>query len=324
MNKRLLVSLGLSLVGLGLFGFIFYTNNLTPDALLQALRGADPFWIGTSFLLVAFFYLFSSLKWRLVTHSQASERFGVFFYYRYIALSAALGQILPLTLINAAVRAFAMRRKDVMPVMKSTGLFIWDMGFDFLALTLLMLAGMTHVFLKMSWSTAALLWAGSVILVYLIMPLFIRLASGLAGILAGIRLLPAGIRDRFSALKEANILDAALARKLFVLGCGKFLVGSVLYAVIVLAFGHGEILSEVFWGGPSAEMAGVLSQMPGGLGAFDWTWVGIFRESGLVAQTAASLAVGLRCILVLLNCSVAFCTLSVYFILVRIFGLGRS
>ncbi len=190
MNKRLLVSLGLSLVGLGLFGFIFYTNNLTPDALLQALRGADLL-DRHQLLLVAFFYLFFFLE---MATGDPFTGFGAirgFFYYRYIALSAALGQILPLTLINAAVRAFAMRRKDVMPVMKSTGLFIWDMGFDFLALTLLMLAGMTHVFLKMSWSTAALLWAGSVILVYLIMPLFIRLASGLAGILAGIRLLPA-------------------------------------------------------------------------------------------------------------------------------------
>jgi len=317
MIKRVLSSFGLFLVGIGLFGFIFYKTGLTVDLLLSTFEEMNPFLIAFCPLLVATFFLFSSLKWRLVTQAQTEERLGLFFYFRYISLSATLGQVLPLTLTNAAVRAFAMKRRDVMPPMKTAGLFIWDQGFDFLALSLLMLAGVSYVFLGLDWTIVTLLLFGAVAAVYFAMPILISFISWLAGFFGRLTFLPGGVRQKFLELQRARILDHGLARKLFLLALCKFLTGCVLYTVIVMAAGYASIANVVFWGAPSAEMAGVLSQMPGGLGAFDWTWVGIFTKSGLIAQVAATVAVGLRCLLVFTNTFVTMCTLSVYYLFVR-------
>jgi len=317
MTKRVLISFGLFLLGITLFGFIFYETGITVDVVLSILKKMDLFFVALCPVLVAVFFVFSSLKWRFVTQAQSEERLGLFFYFRYISLSATVGQILPLTLTNAAIRAFAMKRKDVMPPMKTAGLFIWDQGFDFLALSLLMFAGVSYVFLGLNGSAVALLLSSVVAVVYFAMPFLIRLISWFAGRLGRIVFLPDGICQKFLALQGASILDSSLARKLFLLAVCKFMTGSLLYTVIVMASGFVSIFDVVFWGAPSAEMAGVLSQMPGGLGAFDWTWIGVFTKSGLDAQTAASLAVGLRCLLVLTNTFVTLCTLSVYFLFVR-------
>jgi uncharacterized membrane protein YbhN (UPF0104 family) len=298
--------------GVGLFAFLFYQTGLTADVIWRTLQGVDPLLVCLVPVISVCFFLFSSLKWRAVTHAQTSERLGLFFYFRYISLSASLGQVLPLTLTGAAIRAFAMKRRDVMPPMQTTGLFIWDQGFDFLSLFIFMLAGVAHFLFGLGgWQAAAGL-AVCAGLIHLAMPLFIRFIVWLAGVFGRLSLLPRGIRHRFIALQGAGILDPGLARSLFLLGMGKFLTGAVLYTMIVLSLGQQGMSGLVFWGTPSAEMAGVLSQMPGGLGAFDWTWVGIFSKHGLDKQGAATLAVGLRCLLVMTNFFVTFCVLCVY------------
>ncbi|MBI9080371.1 MAG: flippase-like domain-containing protein [Pseudodesulfovibrio sp.] len=317
MTKRVLISSGLFLVGITLFGFIFYETGITVDVVLSILKKMDLFYVALCPVLVVVFFIFSSMKWRLVTQAQTEERLGLFFYFRYISLSATVGQVLPLTLTNAAIRAFAMKRKDVMPPMKTAGLFLWDQGFDFLALSMLMVAGISYVFFGLNMIFVVMLLGSLIAVVYLAMPFFIRFIAWFAGRLGRISFFPDGLCQKFLALQNASILDSLLARKLFVLAICKFMTGSLLYTVIVMASGFVSIVDIVFWGSPSAEMAGVLSQMPGGLGAFDWTWIGVFTKSGLGAQTAASLAVGLRCLLVLTNVFVTLCTLSVYFLFVR-------
>lgn len=314
MNKKILTSIALFAVGMSLFGLLFYKTELTVDVVVQTFSDINWFLLWLCPILTACFFLFSSLKWQAVTHAQTADRLGIFFYFRYISLSASIGQMLPLTLTNAAIRAFAMKRKDVMPPMKTAGLFIWDQGFDFLALFVFMMAGVVHFFFE---ANALLVTFGlivAVILIYLSMSLLIAFIVWLAGCLAKTSFLPVSVRDRFLALQGAGIMDAGLARRLFLLALGKFLTGAVLYTLIVMSLGRTGLGEVVFWGTPSAEMAGVLSQMPGGLGAFDWTWVGIFTKNGLQPQAAASLAVGLRCLLVLTNFFVTICTLCVYFL----------
>jgi len=196
-------------------------------------------------------------------------------------------------------------------------LFIWDQGFDFLALFLLMLSGLTYLFWGFSWPATAGFLFLCVAVTFTAMPIFIRLIIWLASLLGRLSFMPRGIRSKFASLVLANILKPALARKLFAFSVCKFLLGSAFYTCIIAAYGYFVLADVGFWGAPSAEMAGVLSQMPGGLGAMDWTWLGIFTSNGLDVQTAAGLAFGIRCVMLSTNAIVATCVWTVYLAFVK-------
>ncbi len=130
MNKKILSSIGLTLVGVTLYYFLLSSTDMTWALLWDTLQQMDFTIAAMCPILVSVLIVFSALKWRLVTEAQCEEKLGLGFYFRYISLSSALGQVLPLTLTNATVRALSLKRKDVMPVMKTAGLFLWDQGFD--------------------------------------------------------------------------------------------------------------------------------------------------------------------------------------------------
>ena len=312
MNKRLVVSLGLALVGAGLFFLLLKNTGMSWETFRDTLKGMNLLFALGCPAILSGLVLFSALKWKLVTEAHSDEKLGLGFYYRYIAFSVALGQVLPLTLTNATVRAVALKRKDVMPVMKTAGLFVWDQGFDFLTLLLLVISGLIHLFWELGSGATFLLFAACSAVIVLAMPLFTNFVIAVAALLGKARFVPSVLRSRFEALSGANILSSQLARKLFLMSVAKFLLGSSFYTCAVMAFGHANILDVAFWGAPTAEMAGILSQMPGGLGALDWTWVGIFTGHGFDGQSATALAFGIRCALFSGNMLLALVSWSLY------------
>ena len=284
------------LAGACLVALVLWRSGLDWEAVSRTAAGAHP---GLLVLALALFlgpYLLSALKWRLVTEAQSDERLGLFFYLRYVALSVALGQLVPISFANASVRAVALKRREVMPVTKTTALFLWDQGFDFGALALLLAVGLLYLYAGLSFPAAAGAYLAGVALVLGLMPIWTRLVAGTARLLSR-RRLPAVVADKLSALSEANILKVSVARRLFALACCKALSGALVYTAIIWALGRGGMLAAAFWGAPSAEMAGVLSQMPGGLGALDLTWVGLLSSNGLTAAAAAGVTLGIRCVL---------------------------
>lgn len=317
MNIKALASIGLSLFGTWLCYLLFTSTDMTWALLLDTLGRMDlTIAVGCPFL-VAILQLFSAIKWRLVTEAQSDGHLGPLFYFRYVSASSALGQLLPLTLTNATIRALALKRKDVMPIMKAASLFIWDQGFDFLALFLLLTSGLAYIFWNLSGIATLTILATSIGAILVLMPLFSKGISKLANFLSNQSFVPAALRDKFSSLAHANILAPPLARKLLIFSVCKFVASSAFYVCIVAAFGHFSITDITFWGAPSAEMAGVLSQMPGGLGALDWTWLGILTGHGLTPQSAAAIAFGIRCALLVTNGIVAMATWFIYLLLVK-------
>ncbi len=154
------------------------------------------------------------------------------------------------------------------------------------------------------------------------MPIFTKAITAIASLLSQATFVPQALRSKFASLATANILAPHLARKLLLLSIGKFLISSAFYTCIVAAFGYISIADIAFWGAPSADMAGVLSQMPGGLGALDWTWLGIFTSHGIDTQKAAGLAFGIRCGMLMTNTIVAVSVWSVYLALFK--GRGQK
>jgi len=318
MNKKILSSIGLTLIGVALYYFLLSSTDMTWELLWNTLQQMD-FTIAVMCpILISGPILFSALKWRLVTESQSDEKLGLGFYFRYISLSTGLGQILPLTLTNATVRALSLKRKDVMPVMKTTGLFLWDQGFDFLSLLLLVISGLAYLFLGFSGLATIAVFAGCMAIILASMPMFIKTVIATASIISQTKFVPLTLRNKFASLAKANILDPTNARKLLLLSIGKFLISSAFYTCIISAFGYFSIADIAFWGAPSADMAGVLSQMPGGLGALDWTWLGILTSHGISPQEAAGLAFGIRCTILATNTTVALCVWSIYLTLFKV------
>lgn len=317
MNIKVLASIVLSFIGVGLCYLLFTSTDMTWTMLLDTLQQMDmTIAIGCP-LLIAILQLFSAFKWRLVTEAQSEGKLGIFFYFRYISASSALGQLLPLTLTNATVRALALKRKDVMPIMKTASLFLWDQGFDFLTLFLLLSAGLAYLFWGLSALATISLLGICIVAILITMPLFTKLISQIAFFFSERTFVPAVLRNKFAALASANILVPALARKLFIFSLCKFVASSAFYTCIIAAFGYISILDVAFWGAPSAEMAGVLSQMPGGLGALDWTWLGILTGHGLTPQAAAGIAFGIRCALLTTNWMVATAVWLTYLVLMK-------
>lgn len=301
MTLKTVFSILLTLVGAVLCYLLFTSTDMTWDLLVDALRQMDLTIALGSLLFIATMQLFSALKWRLVTEAQSESTLGLLFYFRYVSASSALGQLMPLTLTNATVRAIALKRKDVMPVMKTAGLFLWDQGFDFLALFLLLSSGLTFLLWGVGGYVALAFLLTCVVTITAAMPTFTRLISRLAALLGKQSIIPELLRSKLCALANANILAPRLARNLFLFSICKFIASTMFYTCIIAAFGHTSMANVAFWGAPSAEMAGVLSQMPGGLGALDWTWLGILTGHGLSAQNAAGIAFGIRCALLSTN-----------------------
>lgn len=322
MNKKILSSIGLTLVGVTLYYFLLSSTDMTWALLWDTLQQMDFTIAAMCPILVSVLIVFSALKWRLVTEAQCEDKLGLGFYFRYISLSSALGQVLPLTLTNATVRALSLKRKDVMPVMKTAGLFLWDQGFDFLSLFLLLVSGLAYLFCGFSGLATIAVFGGCVTTLLVTMPIFTKAITAIASLLSQATFVPQALRSKFASLATANILAPRLARKLLLLSIGKFLISSAFYTCIVAAFGYISIADIAFWGAPSADMAGVLSQMPGGLGALDWTWLGIFTSHGIDTQKAAGLAFGIRCGILMTNTIVAVSVWSVYLALFK--GRGQK
>lgn len=297
MIRRRLIAIVLLAAGASLLWLITHQTNLSWSDFVTTLDAINPTMVGISCCLLVAVFMFTALKWKLVTEAQSDSRLGRYFYFRYVCLAVFIGQLLPMTLANGSTRAFAMKRREVMPVIKTTGLFIWDQAFDFMTLGLLAASGVIYLFFNANGFTATLCFSASICVVFLLMPFFLSVVARMAAFFSQLQFVPTMLREKFASLQRAEILTPQLARRLLLLSVGKFLTSALFYTSIIMAYGYTDILSIAFWGAPSAELAGVLSQMPGGLGGLDWTWVGILSNNGLSEQSAGALTLGIRCLL---------------------------
>ncbi|QGY40890.1 hypothetical protein GM415_12370 [Pseudodesulfovibrio cashew] len=317
MTRRWLIALPLFLIGTFLFGLIFHHAGLTWSDFRNTIQSLNPALVLLCLALLSCVFLLSALKWQLVTEAQSTKRLGLLYYFRYVCLAVFMGQALPMTLANAATRAFAMKRREVMPIAKTTGLFLWDQGFDLIALGLLVFSGLLHFFFKMQWMTSVLCFLLGVIAIILLMPLFLGIVIWIASLMGKLKLVPGPLREKCIGLQRTGILNPALARKLFLLSTAKFTTSALFYTAIIMAYGFTNMSLIAFWGAPSAELAGILSQMPGGLGALDWTWMGIMVNNGLTPQVAAALTLGIRCLLLSAYVITTGITWSIYLLVFR-------
>ncbi len=296
--KKWLIALALFGVGALAFFQIISLADLSWDPFLAILLGVDPPMVLVTLVLLALVFLCAALKWKIITEIQSDAARSTFFYFRYVTLAVAVGQVFPLTLCNASVRAYALKRKEGHGVLKTTGLFLWDQAFDFMALGLLVCIGVIRYLGNLSFLSTALaalcIWAVIVGLMPVLTTLLVKVITWLCSK----SWIPARVRDMLGHLLENNLLHANVARKLFSLGMVKYVTSAAVYTCIFALYGLGYMAFDIYWSAPTAEMAGVLSQMPGGLGALDWTWVGALTANGLDAKAAATAVLGMRFLLI--------------------------
>lgn len=297
--KKAFLAIALAGTSVLLFYQIVALSDFTWESFFQVVVQADPILATLGFVLLAVVFLCSAIKWKMVTEAQNKSRLGTYFYFRYITMAVAIGQMLPLTLSNAAVRALALKRKKGHTLLSTTGLFIWDQGFDFLALSLLAAIGLLQYFLSLPlWQSAMIALASGCIILWG-MQYLIKIIELIVTLLGNKKWLPEGLRNKLTQLTDTQLLETSLARRLFALGFLKYTTSAAVFSCFFSAYGLGSMAKNIFWGAPTAEMAGVLSQMPGGLGALDWTWIGVLKGNGLEAQAAAEMVIGMRFILLI-------------------------
>ncbi|WP_155932641.1 lysylphosphatidylglycerol synthase transmembrane domain-containing protein [Pseudodesulfovibrio alkaliphilus] len=294
--KKWLVPLALFIAGVTLFIGVARLSEYSWGPVLTTLKSVDPTLAILTLALLSGVFLCAAMKWRIVTEAQCGPSGSLFFYFRYISLAVLVGQVFPLSLTNSSIRIYALKRQANHGIMTTAGLFLWDQLFDFIALSILMCIGVVYVFGNLP----------------LVMTLGLVLGSGFC-IIAGMNLLTATIQitikllcswERIPEKKRirlgqltSDLLSVQVARKLFSLAMIKYMLSAAVYTCLFSLCGLHTMLFDIYWAAPTAEMAGVLSQMPGGLGALDWTWVGALKTNGLDAKGAAIAVLSMRFLL---------------------------
>ncbi|MFH1914185.1 MAG: lysylphosphatidylglycerol synthase transmembrane domain-containing protein [Pseudomonadota bacterium] len=311
--RKWLVPLALFGVGAALFFEVAKLSEFAWGPVWTTFKSINPALAILTLALLAGVFLCAATKWRIVTEAQCGPSCSRFFYFRYIALAVLVGQIFPLSLSNSSIRVYALKRQAGHGIMTTAGLFLWDQAFDFIALCMLMCVGVIYVFGDLPLVLTLCVVLGGWGCIMAGMNLLTKTIQHAVERLCSWERLPEKIRTKLGQL-TADLLSVQVARRLFSLAMIKYMTSAAVYACLFSLCGLDTMVLDIYWAAPTAEMAGVLSQMPGGLGALDWTWVGALKANGLDAKTSATAVLSMRFLLTSSYVVVTGLTWGVHFI----------
>lgn len=227
--------------------------------------------------------LLAAEKWRLVQARLELRLPGRREAFAFSAIGTALGQLLPIPLASAASRALGNRLVRDASARSGAISSVWEQLFDLGVMTLLLPA-----------SVWALITGSAPLFAALAVPSLI-----LGGILVAladpclrlVRLVPLKfVRCAADTLAQSNLLDRTLSMRLYLLSLCRFLTLWTMCLALNWMLGWPAPSSAFAIGLPVVVLGSVLSMLPGGLGANEWSYVATMTAFGTPLPQAVSWA----------------------------------
>ncbi|QAY76984.1 lysylphosphatidylglycerol synthase domain-containing protein [Sphingosinicella sp. BN140058] len=227
--------------------------------------------------------LLAAEKWRLVQARLELRLPGRREAFAFSAIGTALGQLLPIPVASAASRALGNRLVGEASARSGAIASVWEQLFDLGVMTLLLPAS---VFALITGSAS--LFAALGIPALILGGILVTLASRCLQLVRSVPL--AFVRRAADTLGESNLLDRTLSMRLYLLSLCRFVTLWAMCLALnwMLEWPAPSLAFAI--GLPVVVLGSVLTMLPGGLGASEWSYVTTMTTFGTPLPQAVSWA----------------------------------
>lgn len=297
MNRHSLLLALWSAASLILLAALLPALDATGGDLAAAIGGAPWSMFATVMGLTVLNLAAGAQKWRISTQlfGTAATKIGMLAAFESTALGAFLGQVAPMQLTTAAVRALLARRTPG-GARLALGTTLHEQTFDLIALIAAVLTAAAVHWVDSSASLAVI--AGFVVAAALLglMQSILRMGSNLASRLAGRSTGPArqAMRGYASALAVAAEAPAGIVVKLVLLSVVRIALLTTRTTVIAIALAPSVTVLDVVLAYPVVAIIMAIPLTPAGLGVVEWSWAAVLIAAGASPDQAAITALSFR------------------------------
>lgn len=261
---------------------LFRVSGISGAELTRLLGRADYRWIAVLLAATAANVFLAGEKWRLVEGAIAGTPPRRRHAFAYSAIGTAAGQILPIQLANAAARALGNRYHRGQSAPRGALTSVWEQCFDLLVMILLAVPAAA----ALAWADPRLFFALAPVTL-LIGGLLLKTALSTIRRMSQLPMIGRA-RRLLTAVVDAGLADTALAVRLYAISICRAVGLWVMACAVGAAIASPVSAVSLAVCLPFVVLASVLSMLPAGIGANEWSYTAVLVLLGTPLSAAAA------------------------------------